>query len=200
MKKLFIPLFLGLCAASANAQGVRGVPQTSPTPQKTDVKTTTTAGNASTLPKPAPAPQSFAAKYDGGLFGFSEKQKGTLNFDDVNERIVFRNKDKKEVFALPYKSFLVVYPDSRSVRSTAGTVGSVIPLPGASLLGLLKSKNSYLIVQFKDPDSDASGTASFKLDNKNLLRSVIYALGEKAELKQRGDAFYRPRQTEAQTL
>jgi hypothetical protein len=57
-----------------------------------------------------------------------------------------------------------------------------------------------LIVQFNDPDSDAQGTASFKLSDKELLQSVIYSLGEKAELKQRGDSFYRPRPNEAKTV
>ena len=45
-----------------------------------------------------PAPASFEAKYEGGMLGYSKKEKGTLKFDDVNERIVFYGKDNKEVF------------------------------------------------------------------------------------------------------
>ena len=37
------------------------------------------------------APVSFKAKYDGGMFGFSTKEEGTLKFDDANFRLVFFN-------------------------------------------------------------------------------------------------------------
>ena len=140
-----------------------------------------------------PAPASFEAKYEGGMFGFNDKQKGTLKFDDVNERLVFYGENQKELFAIPYGSMLVVSPQSKSVRSTAGTVVSVIPLPGARLAGLLREKRRYLLVSFNDPDSDVRGLANFKLDNKQMLESVVRTLGGKAKLTQRGDAYYRPR-------
>jgi hypothetical protein len=191
MKKALLAFGLtALLGISVNAQGVREV-KTSPQKQQ-PAEAAQTA-----MPKPAPAPNSFQAKYEGGLFGFSEKIEGTLNFDETNERIVFRNKANKEVFAFPYKSLLVIYPDSKSSRPTAATVGSVIPVPGAGLLGLIKTKKPYLIMQFDDPRADVKGAVSFKLQNKELLRSVIFSLGEKAEMKQRGDAFYRPRQAPA---
>ena len=189
---IFILALLTAFSVASQAQGVRD--------PKPSAQTNKTEQTNSQQPKPAPAPKTFNAKYEGGLFGFSETIKGTLNFDDMNERLVFRNKENKEVFALPYKSLLVIYPDSRSYRPTAATVGSVIPLPGAGLLGLIRAKNPYLVMQFDDPDSDAKGTTSFKLDNKELLRSVIYTLGEKAALKQRGDAFYRPRANETKPI
>jgi hypothetical protein len=140
-----------------------------------------------------PAPSSFTAKYEGGMYGFSKKETGTLKFDDMNERIVFYGKNQKEMFAIPYKSMLVIYPQSRSVRSTTGTVVSAIPLPGAGLAGLLRSKRRYLVVNYDDPDVDAKGLVNFKLENKDLLESVIQTLGAKAELTRRGDAFYRPK-------
>jgi len=34
---------------------------------------------------------------------------------------------------------------------------------------------------------------NFKVDNKELLDSVIQTLGQKAQMQQRGDAYYRPR-------
>lgn len=188
MKKIVMSLSLAFLAAFADQAAAQ--PRPVEAPAKTE--------NAS-LPKPAPAPEKFEAKYEGGLFGFSEKQTGTLNFDDINERLVFRDKENKEVFALPYKSILVIQPTSKKYTPTAASVGSMIPIPGAGLLGLIKGKNPYLVVQFDDPDSKVGGVTNFKLDNKELLRSVIYTLGEKAELKQRGDAFYRPRSS-TQTL
>lgn len=141
----------------------------------------------------APAPMSFAAKYEGGLFGFDEKQNGTLKFDDENERLVFHGKDGREKFSIPYKAMLVVSPQSRSVQSTTGSIVRHIPLPGAGLAGLLREKRRYLLVNFSDPDADVRGLANFKLDNKQLLASVLQTLGQKAKLTQRGDAYYRPR-------
>ena len=143
--------------------------------------------------KKAPAPASFEAKYEGGMFGFSKKATGTLKFDDANSRFVFFDENKKELFGIPYTALLVIYPQSQSVTSTTGNVVKNIPLPGAMLGGFIKEKRSYLIVQFDDPDVDAKGTVNFKLDNKDLLDSVLDTLASKAGLQQRGDAYFRPR-------
>ncbi len=98
------------------------------------------------------------------------------------------------MFSIPYKSMLVVYPQSRSVRSTTGTVVSAIPLPGAGLAGLIREKRRYLVINYDDPDVDAKGVVNFKLGNKELLNAVINTLGKKAELTQRGGAYYRPKE------
>jgi hypothetical protein len=194
MKKIILTSALALSLASVTAaQGVREINSTPANSNKTETA-------ASPAKPSSPAPKSFAAKYEGGLFGFSEKQKGTMHFDDANKRLVFRNKENKEVFALPYKSLLVIYPSSRSVTPTAARVAGAAPILGAGLANLIKKKNRYLVVQFADPDSEANGTANFKLDNKEVLQSVIFALGEKADMKQRGDAFYRPKKNEMTTL
>lgn len=145
-------------------------------------------------PTPAkvkPAPATFTAKYEGGVFGFDKKEEGTLKFDDVNERLVFFGEDGKEKFGIPYDALLIVSPSEKSVTSTAGNVIKYIPLPGAGLAGLIKEKKRYLVVQFDDPDVEAKGTTSFKLDNKELLASVVYALGNKAKMRQRGEAYIR---------
>ncbi len=144
-------------------------------------------------PQRAAAPESFTAKYEGGLFGFNDKEEGRLKFDDANERLIFFGKDQKEMFSIPYDSMLVIYPQSKSVTTTAGNVVSHIPLPGAGLAGLIKEKRRYLVVHFDDPDVDAKGVVNFKLATKELLDSVIQSLGDKAKLTQRGDAFYRKR-------
>ena len=62
------------------------------------------------------------------------------------------------------------------------------------MAGLMREKRRYLVINFDDPDAEAAhGTMSFKLDNKDLLDSVIQTIGEKAKMTQRGDAYYRPR-------
>ena len=141
-----------------------------------------------------PAPQSFEAKYEGGMFGFSKKEEGMLKFDDENSRLIFLSKEGKEQFSVPYKSMLVVYPSERKVQSGTGRAVSAVPILGAGLGGsLLKKKKYYLAIQFDDPDVDAKGTMSFLIDTGDLLVSAIHTLGDKAKLVQRGDAYYRPR-------
>lgn len=143
---------------------------------------------ASTTVKP-----SYEARYEGGLFGQSDTEKGWLKFDDTNERVVFYRKDNREMFAVPYASLIVVYPDSKVGTSTTGNVVSRLPLPGAGLAGLLSKRTKFLIMQFDDPEVEVKGTANFKFEDKEMLLEFITALGTKAKMKQRGDAYYRAR-------
>ena len=175
MKNLFLLGVIFLLSAAAFAQP--RPPETARERSEADIK---------------PAPESFDARYEGGFFGFSDKQSGRLRFDDANSRFVFFGKDGKEMFGIPYASVLVVSPQSRSVTTPAGSVVRHIPLPGAGLAGFIREKRRYLIVQFHDPDVDARGTVSFKIDDRDLLDSAIRSLGEKSGLKRRGDAYIRP--------
>ena len=109
-----------------------------------------------------PAPETVNAQYQGGFFGISDKESGTLKFDDANQRLVFFGEDGKERFGIPYASILMIYPDEKSVTTTAGNVVKYIPLPGAGLAGLIKEKRRYLILNYDDPDVDAKGTPSFE--------------------------------------
>ncbi len=176
MKKLLFSLACGLFAFTF---AVSAQPRPAERNQTTSVKRT--------------APETVVAKYEGGMFGFEKKEEGSLKFDDVNERIVFFGKDSKEKFAIPYDSMVMVYTGTKSVRSGAGTAVSAIPLPGASLAGLIREKRHYLTIQFSDKDVEASGVANFKIGDDEVRESVVHALGAKAQLTQRGDAYYRPR-------
>ncbi len=140
----------------------------------------------------AQAQGSFEARYEGGLFGASDREDGILKFDDANERVVFlHKKDQKEMFAIPYEALVVIYPDSKVSVSKTGNVVSRLPVPGAGLAGLLSKRTKFLIVQFDDPEIEAKGTANFKFDEKEMLLNFINILGEKAKMVQRGDAYYR---------
>jgi hypothetical protein len=137
-------------------------------------------------------PDSFKVKYRGGLFGFNKNQDGEIRFDDMNKRLVFFGKDKKEKFSIPYKSLIVIYPSYKKVQAGSGRVVGALPVPGSSLLGsLIKKKKNYLIVQFKDPDVEAEGKINFLLENEEKLSSAINSLGTRAEMKQRGDSYLR---------
>jgi hypothetical protein len=168
-------------------------------PRSANDTTTTQPVSASSVTKPPPAPQTFKAKYEGGIFAYNKKQTGTLSFDDVNKRLVFRDKQQQEYLSLPYSSVQGAFADTQSRRPTGATVVGSLPLPyGANIPALfIKKKYRYLTLQFSDPDSRTAGVTSFKLENKELLNSVLHTLAAKAELEARGDGFIRRRQMPA---
>ena len=144
---------------------------------------------------------SFKAKYEGGMFGYSEKETGTLRFDGNNYRLVFFGKNNKELFSIPYDAIQVIYPQSKSVQSTGGKVMERLPLPGAGIAGIfMKNKTRYMVINFDDPDVNAKGAINFKFNSQEMLNSAIQTLGNKAEMEQRGDAFYRKKKTPTDEL
>ena len=186
-------LLVALVAASAAAQRPRTISDSSPQPAGG-----TTAASA---PKPAPAPQTFKAKYEGGIFAYNKKQDGTLTFDDVNSRLLFRNKENKEILHIPYSALTGAYADTKARRPTAAKVVGAIPLPyGANMLSwLARKKYRYMTLQFKDEDNGQAGLTSFKVDGKELLHSALYTLAEKASLEARGDGYVRRNKPADQT-
>lgn len=194
MKKLFKTLcavaFVLALTVSALAQRTTSVSNPDAAPPAT-----MQTGNTSVVtPRPAPAPASFKAKYEGGLVGFG-KTDGTLNFDDVNSRLLFRDKQGKELFSVPYSVIMAAYADTQARRPTAASVAAGAIPYGLGLPALfIKKKHRYLTMNYRDEDTRAEGIASFKLENKELLASVVYTLAEKAGLTQRGDAFVRRRE------
>jgi len=150
-----------------------------------------------TTTPPAPAPQTVKAKYEGGVFGYPHKMEGTLNFEDANNRLVFRNDKEKEVFFIPYKAITGAYGDTHAVQPKAASVGSVVLgsiVPFGGLTGLIKTKVRYLTLQYNDPDSNAAGVTSLRLENNDLLGSVLNTLANKAGLTKRGDVFIRKKE------
>ena len=185
---LVLAAVLTLAAASASASAQR---------QKS-VQTQTTTAQPNT-PKPPPAPASVKAKYEGGMVGY-KKAEGTLNFDDVNNRLVFRDKQGRELFGIAYNSLLMAWPDTKSSTSTTGRVlASTVPY-GLGLPGLLmKNKSRYMNLRFQDPDTGTEGATGFKIGDKALLASVLDTLADKAGLAPRGDAYVRRKDTPTTT-
>jgi hypothetical protein len=136
----------------------------------------------------------WQARYEGGIFGSSSKEPGTIKLDEKNERVVFyRKSDGREMFSIPYEALIVLYPDSKESVPQSGKVIGALPLPGAGLANLMSKSTKYANIQFDDPDIEAKGTASFRFDNKEGLLSFLNSLGPKAQMIQRGDAYYRPK-------
>jgi hypothetical protein len=149
----------------------------------------TTATNAAKA-TPAPAPQTMKAKYEGGVLGFSRTIEGSLNFDDTNNRLLFRDKKQKELFFIPYNAVISAFADTQKRRPSAATVAQHIPWLGWPL-GYIKTKVRYLTLQYNDQDTNMSGITSFRLENKDLVDSVVFALANKSGLTPRGEIYVR---------
>jgi len=171
-------VLLGLLATEALAQRPRSM-DTEPVTKPATTSTTT-----------RPVPKSMKAKYEGGVFGYRKTMEGTLIFDDENNRLLFKdNKPPKEI-SIPYAAITQAFADTQKQRPAAATVASHIPLYGIPA-GFIKTKVRYLTLQFEDPDSKVSGVTSFKLENKELLESVLVTLAEKTGMTRRGDIYVK---------
>ena len=188
MRVIASMLLVGALAVSVYAQRPRTAAQ--------DPDSSTTR-----MPAPPPSPQTFKAKYEGGVTGYLKKQDGTLTFDDSNSRLLFRNKQNKEVLFIPYKAVVAAWPDTQSRRPTAATVIGSIPAPyGLNIPAwFVRKKYRYLTLNFEDPDTNVAGLTSFKVENKQILESVLYALANKADLTARGEGYVRKKSTAQST-
>src|ERR1700687_1532727 len=148
--------------------------------------------------KPASATQTVKAKYEGGVFGFNKAQEGTLNFDDANSRLVFRNQQGKEVFSILYGDITQEFADTQSRRPKSASILGNVPLIYApNPIGWIKTKNPYVTLQFSDSNYQRGGITSFRVDSKEICASVVNTLAEKAGLVPHGEIFVRPRAASA---
>jgi TonB family protein len=162
--------------------------------------TETTVRNPTPQPSPAAAPQSFKAKYEGGVFGYRKIMEGTLTFDDTNSRLLFRDEHQKEIFFIPYASITQEFADTQSRRPKAATIlGSVPGVYVPNPIGWIKTKVRYVTLQFYDQDSHVNGITSFRVENMALCESVVVTLAEKAGLVALGDIYTRPKTATATT-
>ena len=176
MRTIFTLVLLAVFATGAFAQRPR---EMDPQPAAKTSETTTTR----------PAPKSMKAKYEGGVFGYQKTMDGMLSFDDENNRLVFKDKKTTKEITIPYAAINSAFADTQKKRPAAATVASQVPYGFPA--GFIKTKVRYLTVQFEDPDSKVSGITSFKLDNRELLESVVVALAEKTGMTKRGDIYVK---------
>lgn len=148
------------------------------------------------VPVPPAPPKVVPAKYMGGFAGYRKKQEGMLTFDDRNNRLVFRDKNEKEIISISYDAVMVAFADHETRRLMGSGTQSVV-LGTAGILGLpgllFKKKFEYLTIQFEDPDTYLKGVTQFKLKDKDIIDSVAYALAQKAGLSQQGEIYTRRR-------
>ena len=140
-----------------------------------------------------PPPSTIKAKYEGGVFGYPNKKDGTIALESMNNRLVFRDSKQKELFSIPFGSITGAYSDTHKVQPAAATAASHVPLYGIPA-SFVKTKVRYLTVQYDDPDSKAAGITSFRLENKEILDSVLNALATSAGLTKRGEIYVRKKE------
>jgi len=181
MKIISALLLLGVLFTAGFAQRPRTADTSQPQPQP-----------QSQPQKPATrAPKSMNAKYEGGVFGYTKTMEGTLSFDDENGRLFFKDKKGAKEISIPYEALTSAFGDTKKVQPAAATVAGNVPSLYALPARFVKHKVRYLTLQYSDPDSKMSGITSFKLDNKELLDSVLAALAEKAGMTLRGDVYVK---------
>jgi hypothetical protein len=142
-------------------------------------------------PAVKPAPKTVNAKYEGGVFGYRKTMQGTLTFDDDNNRLLFKDKKPPKEISIPYGSITSAFADSKKVQPAAATVASNVPSIYSLPARFIKHKVRYLTLQYSDPDSNVSGITSFKIDDKDVLQSVLVALAEKTNMTLRGDVYVK---------
>ena len=148
---------------------------------------------AAKTPAAKPAPRTVKAKYEGGVFGYTKTMEGTLTFDDENNRLLFKDKKPPKEISIPYEAITSAFADTQKRRPAAATVVSHIPVIYSLPAHFIKTKVRYLTVQYSDPDSKVTGITSFKLENKELLESVLATLANKADMTMRGDIYVKKR-------
>ncbi len=176
MRAILIVLLFGTMLTGAFAQRPRTME-----PDQTQMST------------PSPAPKTVKAKYEGGVFGYTKTMEGTLTFDDDNNRLLFKDKKPPKEISIPYSAITSAFADTQKRQPAAATVASHIPTIYSLPARFIKTKVRYLTLQYSDPDSNVNGITSFKLENKELLESVLYTLAQKAEMTPRGDVYVKKR-------
>jgi len=145
---------------------------------------------------PAPAPQTVKAKYEGGVFGHNKRMEGMLSFDDTNHRLLFRDKQQKDVLFIPYEAVTSAFADTQKRQPKAATIAGAIPVLYSLPAHFIKTKVRYLTMQYSDPDTKVSGVTSFRLENKDILASVLATLANKTGMTQRGDIYIKKADTD----
>ena len=138
-----------------------------------------------------PAPKSVKAKYEGGVFGYRKTMEGMLTLDDANNRLVFKDKKPPKEISIPYEAIVSAFADTQKRQPKAATIASAVPLIYSLPAHFIKTKVRYLTLQYNDPDSKVQGITSFKLENRELLESVLQALAERSNMTLRGDIYVK---------
>jgi len=141
-----------------------------------------------------PVPKTVKAKYEGGVFGYTKTMEGTLTLDDENSQLLFKDKKTPKQIHIPYEAVTSAFADTQKRQPAAATIAGSVPVIFAMPAKFIKTKVRYLTLQYSDPDSNQNGVTSFRLENKEVLNSVLAALAVKTGMTQRGDIYVKKKE------
>jgi hypothetical protein len=149
--------------------------------------------NPSAKPAIPAAPKSVKAKYEGGVFGYTKTMEGTLLFDDANNQLLFQDNKSAKQINIPYAAITSAFSDTKKVQPKAATIAGAVPTIYSLPAQFIKTKVRYLTIQYSDLDTRVSGITSFKLENREIIESLLAALAEKSGMTLRGDIYVKKR-------
>jgi hypothetical protein len=101
------------------------------------------------------------------------------------------------MFFIPYSAVTTAFADTQKRRPAAATVISAIPVIYALPAQFIKTKVRYLTLNYYDQHTHVTGITSFRLENKEILASVVQTLAEKAGMVAQGEIYVKARPEES---
>lgn len=133
-----------------------------------------------------------AVNYEGGILGMDKTAKGSLVLDSANKRILFKDKNGNDVFFVLYSSVIAAYADSRKKTPfLASAAANAVPYGGGLPALLIKRKARYLVVHYKETDTDLQGIVTFRFINKEDIVSSLETVVRESDLTQRNNVYVR---------
>lgn len=101
------------------------------------------------------------------MFGRNKANKGKLVFDGANEQIVFEDKNGNKLFSVPYSSVIAAYAAVRRKNPYyAGWIANGVPYGGGLHALLIKTTARFLVIHYKEADTDLQGIGTFTFEEK----------------------------------
>jgi hypothetical protein len=143
-------------------------------------------------PNPAEQTNWSEVKYEGGMLGRNKSSKGTLIFDGARSLLIFQDKDGNKVFSIPYSTVIAAYADVKKKSPFyASAIANGAPY-GVGLPALLiKSKARYLVLHYKEIDTDLQGIVTFKFIEKDEIAPRLETFVRSSGLTPRENIYVR---------
>lgn len=141
---------------------------------------------------PTDMSNSWKVKYEGGMVGEGKTSSGTLVLDGTNKRLLFMDKKGNHSFSVPYATVIAAYPDERKKTPFLVSMASdSIPYGAGIPSMLIKTKARYLIVHYKEIETDLQGVVTFKFKDKKGIEPSLEAVVRDTGLTRRGNIFVK---------
>ncbi|MBC7797711.1 MAG: hypothetical protein H7Z37_12635, partial [Pyrinomonadaceae bacterium] len=146
----------------------------------------------SDVESPTDMSNTVEVKYEGGILGINKTAKGNLVLDAANKRILFKDKNGNDLFSVPYSSVIAAYADSRKKTPfLASAAANAVPYGGGLPALLIKNKARFLVIHYKEADTDLQGIVTFKFKQKGEIAPRLETLVRDSGLTARENIYVR---------